>query len=220
MPYTLDGPYGQIFDADTDSLNDSFWLMIEMGTLMQLGDQVILPALSYLFHSLEKTLDGSPTLLLIDECWLFLSHPFFREKIREFLKVWRKHNGFVVLITQEINDAAESSILPTILSQTNAKIYLPDDKATTPVMIEHYKKFGLNETEILLLQRAIPRQDYFFKSAHGSRLFRLDLGQIALSLTTGQNHDFLDSLERNVPREDHLDKILDFHLNQSQAYTA
>ena len=41
QPYTLDGPYGSIFDASASSLVDDFWIMIEMGPLMQLGDKAI-----------------------------------------------------------------------------------------------------------------------------------------------------------------------------------
>ena len=45
QPYTLDGPYGTIFDACESSLKDDFWIMIEMGPLMQLGDKAVMPAL-------------------------------------------------------------------------------------------------------------------------------------------------------------------------------
>jgi type IV secretion system protein VirB4 len=44
-------------------------------------------------------MDGRPTLLLLDEAWQMLSHPVFAEKLREWLKTWRKANGAVVMAT-------------------------------------------------------------------------------------------------------------------------
>jgi type IV secretion system protein VirB4 len=49
-PYTLDGNFGQIFDADRDDVHGTHWTMIEMGPLMGLGEAVVIPALEYLFH--------------------------------------------------------------------------------------------------------------------------------------------------------------------------
>ena len=70
--YTLSGAYGQLFDADHDELQHHFWLLFEMGQVMEMGEAVVLPTLAYLFHRIEQRLDGRPTLLMLDECWLFL----------------------------------------------------------------------------------------------------------------------------------------------------
>ena len=53
-PYTLEGNFGQIFDADKDDVpTGAAWTMIEMGHLMAMGPAVVLPALEYLFHRVE-----------------------------------------------------------------------------------------------------------------------------------------------------------------------
>ena len=134
-PYTIDpeaGRFGQIFDADHDELRDASWLQFEMGQLMSLGEEAIVPALDYLFHRVEQGFDGSPTLLILDEAWLFLRHPIFVRRLQDWLKTLRKKNVYVVFATQEVADAADSPILPTILSACPTKIYLPDEEALTP----------------------------------------------------------------------------------------
>jgi hypothetical protein len=50
----------------------------------------IAPVLTYLFHRLEARFTGRPTLLILDEAWVFLDHPLFAARIREWLKVLRE----------------------------------------------------------------------------------------------------------------------------------
>ena len=70
---------------------------------------VVAPVLTYLFHRLEERFDGRPTLLVLDEAWIFLDHPLFAARIREWLKVLRKKNVAVVFATQSLADIADSS---------------------------------------------------------------------------------------------------------------
>jgi len=89
--FTLNGPYGFILDSDKETTSGSSWQCFEMADLMNMPE-VVAPVLVYLFHQLEKRFDGSPTLLILDEAWLFLDHPLFAQKIREWLKTLRKLN--------------------------------------------------------------------------------------------------------------------------------
>ena len=198
QPYTLDGPYGSIFDASESSLKDDFWIMIEMGPLMQLGDKAVMPALMYLFHEIEDMFDGRPTQLVLDEAWLFLRHQLFKRQQQEWLKTTRKKNVACIYATQEIADAAKSDIASTILQQCHTKIYLPDEEASAPASREMYRAFGLSESEIELVARSQKKRDYFYKSSLGTRLFRLDMGPIQLGLITGQDHAFLDELAQKA----------------------
>jgi hypothetical protein len=84
---------------------------------------------SYLFHRVEERFDGRPTLMVLDEAWLFLRHQIFMRRLQGWLKTLRKKNVYVVFATQEIADAAESPITATILSACHTKIYLPDEEA-------------------------------------------------------------------------------------------
>ena len=65
--------------------------------------------LTYLFRRLEKRFDGSPTLMILDEAWLYLTESLFAAKIREWLKVLRKKNVAVIFATQSLSDIADSA---------------------------------------------------------------------------------------------------------------
>jgi type IV secretion system protein VirB4 len=197
-PYTLDGNFGQIFDADSDGLTHATWSMIEMGHLMGMGSAVVIPALEYLFHRVEAQFDGRPTLMIVDEAWLFLGHPVFAPRLQAWLKTLRKKNVYVVFATQEVADAlAKPELMSTILSACHTKIFLPDEEATSPAMSEAYKKIGLSDAEIGILAHAQKKRDYYYRSVKGRRLFRLDLGPAALAfvgMASEADHRFLDEL--------------------------
>lgn len=179
-PYTLEGPFGALLDAAEDRLELADVQCFETETLMS-QQGAILPVLTYLFHRLEERFDGSPTLLLLDEAWLFLDNPLFAARIREWLKVLRKKNVAVIFATQSLADIADSSIAPAIIESCPQRIFLPNDRAVEPQARAAYEKFGLNERQIELIARATPKRDYYLQSRRGNRLFDLRLGPIALA---------------------------------------
>ncbi len=181
MPYTLDGPFGRLLDAAEDSLALSDVQCFETEELMHEAG-VVLPVLTYLFHRLEARFDGKPTLLILDEAWVFLDNPLFAARIREWLKVLRKKNVAVVFATQSLADIASSSIAPAIIESCPQRIFLPNDRAVEPQGRAAYERFGLNERQIELIARAVPKRHYYLQSRRGNRLFELALGPIALAL--------------------------------------
>jgi type IV secretion system protein VirB4 len=197
-PYTLEGNFGTIFDASDDTVKPSFWTMIEMGHLMSLGEPVIIPALEYLFHRVEGQFDGRPTLLILDEAWLFLGHKVFASRLQAWLKTLRKKNVYVVFATQEVADAtSRAELLSTILSACHTKIFLPDDEALAPAMAEAYARIGLTAAEIQILAKAQKKRDYYYRSVKGRRLFKLDLGPAALAfvgMSSEGDQRFLDDM--------------------------
>jgi len=205
-PYTLQGNYGQLFDADVEEMDSAVWLMIEMNALMILPQEALIPALYYLFHRVERQFDGSPVLLVIDEAWLFLQHPVFVGQLQNWLKTLRKKNVAVVFATQEVADAAESPIMATILSACHTKIFLPDEEALTPAMKAAYQDFGLTETEVRLLSHARKKHDYYYRSPYGRRMFSLDMGAAALAIAGMSGpaaNQFMDTMVATVPKEEH-----------------
>ncbi|MCZ4343769.1 conjugal transfer protein TrbE [Sphingomonadaceae bacterium G21617-S1] len=179
--YTLDGPYGRLLDAAEQQLAFADVQCFETEALMgQAG--VVAPVLTYLFHRLEERFNGRPTLLVLDEAWIFLDHPLFAARIREWLKVLRKKNVAVLFATQSLADIASSSIAPAIIESCPQRILLPNDRAIEPQSREAYERFGLNDRQIELVSRATPKRQYYLQSARGNRLFELGLGPIALAL--------------------------------------
>ena len=147
--YTLSGPLGQLLDADEDVLSSGRFLTFETENLLQLDDKAVIPVLLYLFRRIEKRLDGSPTLVSLDEAWAYLKNEVFRERLREWLKTLRRMNGIVLLATQNLSDICKSDISDVILEMCPTKILLPIGEAKNPASKEFYDRVGLNSRELI-----------------------------------------------------------------------
>jgi len=195
-PYTLDGAYGHVLDGDHENLSSGTIICFEMETLMD-RPGLVLPVLTYLFHRLEERFTGEPTLLILDEAWLFLDHPLFAARIREWLKTLRKKNVSVIFATQSLADIAGSDIAPALIESCPSRIFLPNARALEPGQQEFYKSFGLNKTQISILAAATPKRDYYFQSRAGNRLFDLRLGDVAMSFcgaSRAEDHALMDEI--------------------------
>ncbi len=180
-PYCVGGPFGQLLDAEYEHLGEADFQAFETEGLT--GSAAAPAVLSYLFHRIEGRLDGSPTLIIIDEGWLVLDSPAFAAQLREWLKTLRKKNASVIFATQSLADIETSSIAPAIIESCPTRIFLPNERAIEPQIAAIYQRFGLNDRQIEILSRATPKRDYYCQSRRGNRLFELGLGEVALAFT-------------------------------------
>ncbi|MCD0253091.1 hypothetical protein JWH16_04380 [Xanthomonas campestris pv. campestris] len=178
--YTLKGAMGELLDGEKDTLTTGHFTVFEMEHLSDMGDKNLVPVLLYLFRQLEKRLDGSPTLVPLDESWLMLKHPLFRTKLQEWLKTWRSKGANVILATQEPADVLNSPIRDVVLASCPTRILLanPDARDSQRPM---YEALGCNETEISIIANATKKRDYYYKSPVGRRLFSLGLQPVTLA---------------------------------------
>jgi type IV secretion system protein VirB4 len=179
--YTLAGAMGHLLDADEDMLRDGRFLTFETEHLMALGEKAVVAVLLYLFRRIEKRLDGSPTLVPLDEAWVYLRHPLFRERVRDWLKTLRKYNGVVLLSTQNLSDIFNGPVRDVVLESCPTKILLPNAEAVNPASRQFYESIGLNQREIEIVQKSIPKRQYYVVSPVGRRVISLGLGGVALS---------------------------------------
>lgn len=204
QPYTLEGPHGRLLDGDRDTLELQDVCCFEMETLMA-SPAAAEAVLTYLFHRLEARFDGKPTLLILDEAWLFLDDPVFAARIREWLKTLRKKNVSVVFATQSLTDIANASIAPALIESCPTRIFLPNDRAREPQSAKVYQNFGLNERQIELIAQATPKQDYYYQSPLGCRVFELGLGPIALAFCGVSDPDAQKLTDRTVAESEPQD---------------
>jgi type IV secretion system protein TrbE len=180
-PYCVGGQFGRLLDAEAERLGEAHVQAFETEGLI--GTTVTPAVLAYLFHRIEGRLNGSPTLLIIDEGWLALDDNDFAGQLREWLKTLRKKNASVVFATQSLSDIDGSAIAPAIIESCPTRLFLPNERAIEPQIKTIYRRFGLNDRQIEILARATPKRDYYCQSRRGNRLFELGLGDAALAFT-------------------------------------
>ena len=171
--YVGDGTWGGLFDADEDTLNPSDWprmTSIEMGELMEMGDEAIIPALTYIIGQMDELFKRKePTILILDEAWVFMKHPAFKNFIVGWLKTLRKNNVFIVMATQEVTDF--SALIDSVVTNCYTKIILPNEEAGSDVLKPLYTGIGLSENDIQIvsnpeIMRA--KKDYYIMQPDGN----------------------------------------------------
>lgn len=184
------GEYGKIFDSDHDTLQLSSWQTFEMGKIIN-QSSIIGPTLMFIFHRIENMLKGyddhdisddGPTLIVLDECWMFFKNPVFANKIEDWLRTLRKFNASVIFATQSLDDVVNSPLFDIILGSCKTHIFLPDNMALEPKRRKIYEQFRLNERQMEILSQAKRQKHYYYTSSEGSRLYDLGLEYCPLSL--------------------------------------
>lgn len=192
------GSHAKIFDNDSDDidLNSARIFGFEMAELLK--DPVSLaPVLLYIFHRINISLDGSNTMIVLDEAWALIDNPIFAPKIKDWLKVLRKLNTFVIFATQSVEDAAKSRISDTLIQQTATQIFLPNLKAT-----DIYRSaFMLSRREFELIKTTDPSSRYF--------LVKQGLQAIVAKVNLGGMDDIINVLSGRVETVALLDKIME-----------
>lgn len=167
------GSHARVFDNDIDVVDfgKANVFGFEMAELLK--DKATLgPALLYIFHRINLSLDGTPCMIVLDEAWALIDNPVFAPKIKDWLKVLRKLNTFVVFATQSVEDASKSAISDTLIQQTATQIFLPNLKATD----SYRKTFMLSEREYQLVKTTDPGSRYFLiKQGNDAVVAKIDL---------------------------------------------
>ena len=152
------GSKAGIFDNDHDMLDFSTGKTFAFDMAEIMKDPIALaPVMLYIFHKINQSLDGTPTMVVMDEAWALIGNKIFAPKIKDWLKVMRKLNAFCVFATQSVEDAAKSEISDTLIQQTSTQIFLANLKATNI----YRETFMLSRRELALVKNTSPASRFF-----------------------------------------------------------
>ncbi len=192
------GQYQQLLNGTDIQIKNMSVMGFEMGALMKhdgAARNLNLPVIQAMFDEFEILFqDRRPTLLILEEAWMYLQHSLFQRKLTDWFKTLRKMNVAVIFVSQDIDDIAKSDSASVIQSSCPTRIYLPNESAME--IKASYQHFGLNDQQINLIRNATPKEDYYLQSPLGNRLFRLDLGEIAKAFLCIDKRDDISAFHR------------------------
>jgi type IV secretion/conjugal transfer VirB4 family ATPase len=176
------GAAGRVLNGKRGDLRSGRFTVFDIELLMKMGPKVYTPTLLYLFREVERRLDGSPTMIIIDEAWVALQDARFSARLEEWLRTLRRKNAAVIFASQSLGDVARSPIRDILLESCPTRIFLPNFEANTDLGAQLYGEvFQLRSEQIRIVGASIPKLDYLFVQRGQSRAFRFDLGPVQKS---------------------------------------
>ena len=138
------------------------------------NDVVRTPLTMYLFHLVNRMVDGRKLVCWMDEFAKLLNDPAFAKFAKNGLETWRKKNANLATFTQSTSHVLDSSIARAIVEQTPTKILFPNPEADYK---EYTEGFNLTDREFALIKQELePGSRYFLiKQNHVSVVAQLDL---------------------------------------------
>jgi type IV secretion system protein VirB4 len=128
---------------------------------------------TYIFYL--KTLmqrEGQLMMSIVEEFWMPLKFAMTRAMIEAVLAAGRKEGEFLVLVSQQPEQAMNSPVFPQIRSLTATKIFLPDPEAE----YEAYQRCNLSQKEFDELKKLDKAsRTFLIKQSNQSAFATLDL---------------------------------------------
>jgi|GEM_PF-1374942 len=141
------GEYAGLFDYAGDSLASSAQLAGFDLTPAFLQPYYLLPLFSYLMHRVIASIDGSPTIIVLNEAFDLLENNFFAPRIESLLEMLRERNVMVLFTTSKTTACKELVSFPSVMNSCATHIYIPDEMP----LAYNLPELGLNTQDALML---------------------------------------------------------------------
>lgn len=205
--YTRRGKY-DILDAGEDPIEQSSYQVFEMEKILEMSDQILLPVLDYLFFRVEQSLSkDKPTLIYIEEAWKAFRKKEFSDRLEQWLRELRKKNAHVGLITQSPHDILRFENPTLFQDSCPEKVFLANPNAGAKHYREIYSLFDLNESQVQLIQQAIPKRQYYIHTPSGSSLVDLKLDELSLGFLGDQSGMTIRERSQTIDRLQNEDPV-------------
>jgi type IV secretion system protein TrbE len=146
--------------------------------------------------------------------YLFFDNEAFKQKLREYFKDMRKKNTSIIFATQNLSDLANKpELLNTVMDNCPNRIYLANKNARTAQNRELYKIFDCNDKQIDMIASMTPKQDYYYSSEKGNRIFRLALQPAEIPFVTAtakQDQQAMNKILAEHGRENFIQKWFEY----------
>jgi type IV secretion/conjugal transfer VirB4 family ATPase len=188
--WTTGGQFGFVFDNPKDTLTFAQFQCFDFQGMSSYPD-ILEPLLLYVLHRANGVITGSATTgifkaFFIDEAWVFFRNPSIKSYIVEALKTWRKSNAAMILSTQSLDELCKSDILGVIIESCATKIFLANPDMDRDL---YQRQFHLNDREVELISRLIPKRQMLIKKPGIAKVANLDVDPKSYWLYTNDPFD-------------------------------
>ena len=179
---STEGNYAWVFDNPIDSIVPMLGsnALVGFDVTDFLDNATVRPPLTmYLFHLVQRMIDGRRLVCWMDEFAKLLGDPAFAQFAKNGLETWRKKNASLCTFTQSASHVLNSPIARAIVEQTPTKILFPnpDGSQKEYVGTEEIDGYNCTHREFNLVKQELEPGSRMFliKQGHSSVVAKLDL---------------------------------------------
>ena len=157
------GKLAKFFDNTEDILTqDNNYIGIDVTNLIKYKP-ILVPVIFYIMKKIEYSLDGKPTIIVLDEAFKLLDNPLLGNKIHNWLAKLKEKNAIVIFSSESIEDAKNSNITKLLTKEIATQLFLPN----LEIGKEYKEIFHLDKEEAAMLEQ-ISNDNRHFLLKHGS----------------------------------------------------
>ena len=162
-----DGEYAHLFDNDRKGIVSLYGAIYGFGMSHVVEDKTCLgPVLSYLFHRVEMSLDGTPSIIVLDEAWNLVNNPLFAPTLSSWLDRMREKNAIVIFATETVLNDRKNEVTNVVVNKIATQIFLANQDAD--ISSNAYKKtWGLSGEEFDMLAKMKVKKHHFLLKKEG-----------------------------------------------------
>lgn len=196
-PWHGEGEHAFYFDHPNESVEPQNGIIGFNLSYFINNPTLLVPVASYLLHRITMTLDGTPSIMMLDEAWKLLNSPMFAPRIQKWLGYLVSKNALAVMATEDIPSAVDCGFSMDIIDNVASQIYLPNDETSE----EYETIFGLSDEEITYIEAMNPIYRHFMlKRSQETIIAELNLGGMDELL------DILSGATRKAEMEEELEE--------------
>jgi len=190
--WTRAGQYGYLFDNAADTLSFSMFQTFNFRGWDD-SPEVLDPLLFYVLHRTSNEITDPKNLatfkmFLIDEARGFIANPTIRNYVFQAQKMWRKHNGAMILAMLSLQELMHEGMVEFVSEGFPTKIFL----ANPDMNREQYREaFRLNDTELDLIAGLVPPGQMLIRKAQSSKKVQLNVDSVSHWMATNNARDNL-----------------------------
>lgn len=121
------GEYAAYFDYTTEAIEPKSGVIAFNLHSLSEKPELLVPVVSYLMHRITMTLDGTPSIIVLDEAWRLLNNPMFAPRVRGWMEYLSSKNALAIFATEQVEESASCAFASDIMAQSATQIFLPND---------------------------------------------------------------------------------------------
>lgn len=117
--------YGQVFDNRTESFALDPFTIFDISDIMK-DEATRAPVAAYLLQRMTEALDGTPTIIVLDEAWQLLANPLFAPQVDSWMEHLTNTNAMMIATTEEVEQSVAYNFSQIISAKAAMQLFLPD----------------------------------------------------------------------------------------------